>query len=64
MDVPIFEVKAHNNIILRGLNLQSIVFLNDKIRNNEEYSRLKIFGIIEEGINGKGSWEYQLIDNQ
>jgi hypothetical protein len=54
--VPVFEAKAHNNIILRGLERQLVINLNDQSRTNEKYPGLKV-GSLTETINNAGNWE-------
>ncbi len=54
--VPVFEAKAHNNVILRGLDEQLIINLNDQLRTNEKYPGLKV-GSITETNNNAGNWE-------
>lgn len=54
--IPVFEVKAHNNIILNGLDELSIINLNDDARTNEKYPGLKIGSLIEFN-RGRGNWE-------
>lgn len=54
--VPVFEAKAHNNVILRGLDEQLIINLNDQRRTNEKYPGLKV-GSLEETNNNAGNWE-------
>jgi hypothetical protein len=54
--VPVFEAKAHNNVILRGLDKQLIINLNDQARTNEKYPGLKV-GSLTETINNAGNWE-------
>jgi hypothetical protein len=54
--VPVFEVKAHNNVILRGLNPQLIINLNDQRRTNEKYPGLLV-GSLTETTNNAGNWE-------
>lgn len=54
--VPVFEAKAHNNVILRGLDEQLIINLNDQRRTNEKYPGLKV-GSITETNNNAGNWE-------
>ena len=39
--VPVFEAKAHNNIILRGLDEQLLINLNDQRRTKREISWIK-----------------------
>lgn len=54
--VPVFEAKAHNNVILRGLDEQLVINLNDQRRTNEKYPGLKV-GSLEETNNNAGNWE-------
>jgi len=54
--VPVFEAKAHNNIILRGLDRQYIINLNETSRMNEKYPGLKV-GSLTETVNNAGNWE-------
>lgn len=54
--VPVFEAKAHNNVILRGLDRQLVINLNDQDRTNEKYPGLKV-GSLTETINNAGNWE-------
>lgn len=54
--VPVFEAKVHNNVILRGLDRQQIINLNESKRTNGKYPGLKV-GSLEETINNAGNWE-------
>ncbi|MCK3683306.1 hypothetical protein [Maribellus sp. YY47] len=54
--VPVFEAKAHNNVILRGLDEQLLINLNDQRRTNDKYPGLKV-GSLEEANNNAGNWE-------
>ena len=54
--VPVFEAKAHNNVILRGLDGQLLINLNDRARTNEKYPGLKV-GSLVETVNNSGNWE-------
>lgn len=54
--VPLFEAKAHNNVILRGLDEQLIINLNDQRRTNDKYPGLRV-GSLEEANNNAGNWE-------
>jgi len=56
IEVPVFEAKAHNNVILRGLDEQLIINLNDQRRTNEKYPGLKV-GSLVETVNNAGNWE-------
>jgi len=54
--VPVFEARAHNNIILRGLDEQLLINLNDSRRTNDKYPGLRV-GSLEEANNNAGNWE-------
>ncbi|MCG6186416.1 hypothetical protein [Maribellus maritimus] len=54
--VPVFEAKAHNNIILNDLDRQLVINMNDQSRTNEKYPGLKV-GSLTEAINNAGNWE-------
>lgn len=54
--VPVFEAKAHNNVILRGLDPQLIINLNAQRRTNEKYPGLRV-GSLTEAVNNAGNWE-------
>ena len=54
--VPVFEAKAHNNIILRGLDRQYVINMNEERRLNERYPGLKV-GSLTEAVNNSGNWE-------
>jgi len=54
--VPVFEAKAHNNIILRGLDRQYVININEQRRLNEKYPGLKV-GSLTEAVNNAGNWE-------
>lgn len=54
--VPVFEAKVHNNVILRGLDRQQVINLNESRRTNDKYPGLKV-GSLEETNNNAGNWE-------
>ncbi len=54
--VPVFEAKAHNNTILKNLDRQLVINLNDQRRTNEKYPGLKV-GSLTEANNNAGNWE-------
>jgi hypothetical protein len=54
--VPVFEAKAHNNVILRGLDRQYVINMNEQRRLNERYPGLKV-GSLTETVNNAGNWE-------
>lgn len=54
--VPVFEAKVHNNILLRGLDEQLIINLNDQRRTNDKYPGLRVGSLVETN-NNAGNWE-------
>jgi len=54
--VPVFEAKAHNNTILKNLDKQLVINLNESRRTNGKYPGLKV-GSLEETNNNAGNWE-------
>lgn len=54
--VPIFEARAHNNVILRDLDRQLVINLNDQRRMQNRYPGLKVGSLIETN-NNAGNWE-------
>lgn len=54
--VPVFEAKAHNNILLKDLDRQLVINLNDQRRTNGKYPGLKV-GSLTETNNNAGNWE-------
>lgn len=54
--VKVFECKAHNDIILKGLERQEIINLNDLAKKLEKYAGLKV-GSMTEATNNAGNWE-------
>jgi hypothetical protein len=54
--VPVFEARAHNNTVLKGLDQQLVINLNDKSRTNDKYPGLKV-GSLTETNNNAGNWE-------
>ena len=54
--VPVFEAKAHNNVVLNGLDKQLIINLNDQRRTNEKYPGLRVGSLIQT-VNNSGNWE-------
>jgi hypothetical protein len=54
--VPVFEAKVHNNTILKNLDDQLVINLNDQRRTNEKYPGLQV-GSLTEANNSAGNWE-------
>ncbi len=54
--VKVFECKAHNDVILKGLNRQEIININDLQKKLERYPGLQV-GSMTEATNNAGNWE-------
>ena len=54
--VPVFEAKVHNNTILKNLDRQLVININDQKRTNQKYPGLKV-GSLTETNNNAGNWE-------
>ncbi|HPF51158.1 MAG TPA: hypothetical protein PK335_06260 [Draconibacterium sp.] len=54
--VPVFEAKAHNNVLYRGLDRQLVINLNDQERMNDKYPGLRVGSLVETN-NNSGNWE-------
>jgi hypothetical protein len=54
--VPVFEARVHNNTILKNLDKQLVINLNDQKRTNGKYPGLKV-GSLTETNNNAGNWE-------
>lgn len=54
--VKVFECKAHNNVILQGLDRQEIININDLQKKLEKYPGLQV-GSMTEATNNAGNWE-------
>ncbi|SRR6056297_78271 len=57
VEVPIFEAKVHNDILLRDLNKQLVINLNERMEKRmKKYPGLKV-GDLEKPNNNAGNWE-------
>lgn len=56
VNVPVFEARAPNHLILKGLPEQQIVNLNAEAERLERYPGLKV-GSLRETNNNAGNWE-------
>ncbi|MCB8963901.1 MAG: hypothetical protein H6536_02530 [Bacteroidales bacterium] len=54
--VKVFECKAHNDVILSGLNRQEIININDLQKKLDKYAGLQV-GSMTEATNNAGNWE-------
>ncbi len=55
VEMPVFELIAHNNSYLKGLNKQLIINKNDAARDNDKFPGLVVGSLIEVSING--NWD-------
>jgi hypothetical protein len=56
LQVNVFEAKVSNNILLHGMDMQLVVNLNDRMRNQNNFPGVRV-GNIEEPNNNAGNWE-------
>lgn len=54
--VKVFECKAHNDVILKGLDRQEIVNINDLQKQLERFPGMQV-GSLTEATNNAGNWE-------
>lgn len=56
LKVPVFEAKVPNKVLLKGLNRQLRINLDDEALKMDKYKGLKV-GSLEQNINNAGNWE-------
>lgn len=56
LKVPVFEAKVQNRVLLKGLNRQQRINLDDEQIKMDKYIGLKV-GSLEQNINNAGNWE-------
>ncbi len=56
LKVPVFEAKVPNRVLLKGLNEQLRINLDDEMLKMDKYPGLKV-GSLEQNINNAGNWE-------
>jgi len=56
LDVPVFEAKVHNDILLYGMDRQLVINYNEERQAKVKYKGLKV-GSLEESNNNAGNWE-------
>lgn len=54
--VPVFEAKVLNRVLLKGLNEQLRINLDDEMFKMDRYPGLKV-GSLETNVNNAGNWE-------
>lgn len=56
LSVKVFEAKVHNDVLLKGLNRQLVINLNDLRKKLERYPGLQV-GSLTQATNHAGNWE-------
>ncbi|MDD2197753.1 MAG: hypothetical protein PHE03_12620 [Bacteroidales bacterium] len=56
LTIKVFEAKVHNDILLKGLDRQLVVNINDLRRKLERFPGLQV-GSLTEATNNSGNWE-------
>ncbi len=56
LKVPVFEAKVLNRVLLKGLNKQLRINLDDEAFKMDKYPGLKV-GSLETNVNNAGNWE-------
>ncbi|MGL4364495.1 MAG: hypothetical protein ACRCSB_04755 [Bacteroidales bacterium] len=56
VNVAVFELLAHNDLVLKGMDRQQVINLNDERKKLEKYPGLKV-GSLTEATNDAGNWE-------
>ncbi len=56
LKVPVFEAKVLNRVLLKGLNKQLRINLDDEAFKMDRYPGLKV-GSLETNVNNAGNWE-------
>ncbi len=56
LKVPVFEAKVLNRVLLKGLNRQLRINLDDEAFKMDKYPGLKV-GSLETNVNNAGNWE-------
>jgi hypothetical protein len=57
VEVPIFEAKVHNNVLLHGLEKQLVIILNERMEKKQnKFPGVKV-GDLEQPNNNAGNWE-------
>ncbi|MDX9848471.1 MAG: hypothetical protein RBT74_15935 [Tenuifilaceae bacterium] len=56
LKIKVFEAKVHNNVLLKGLDRQLVINMNDLSKKLERYPGLQV-GSLTEATNNAGNWE-------
>ncbi|MFW5835556.1 MAG: hypothetical protein ACOCU3_01240 [bacterium] len=56
LEVEVFEVHVHNNVLLQGLNQQLVINMNDERIKRDQFPGLRV-GSLTETTNNAGNWE-------
>ena len=56
LEVKVFEAHVHNDVLLRGLDRQLVINMNDERVKREQFPGLRV-GSLTETTNNAGNWE-------
>lgn len=56
LEVKVFEARVHNNVLLRGLDKQLVINMNDERAKRDQFPGLRV-GSLTETTNNAGNWE-------
>jgi hypothetical protein len=56
LEVQVFEARVHNDVLLRGLDRQLVINMNDERSRRNQFPGLRV-GSLEETTNNAGNWE-------
>ncbi|HCY00899.1 MAG TPA: hypothetical protein DG754_12240, partial [Bacteroidales bacterium] len=56
LTIKVFEAKVHNDVLLKGLDRQLVINMNDLRRKLERFPGLQV-GSLTEATNNSGNWE-------
>jgi hypothetical protein len=56
LEVKVFEAHVHNDVLLRGLDRQLVINMNDERVKRNQFPGLRV-GSLEETTNNAGNWE-------
>jgi hypothetical protein len=56
LEVKVFEANVHNDVLLRGLDRQLVINMNDERIRREQFPGLRV-GSLTETTNNAGNWE-------
>jgi hypothetical protein len=56
LEVKVFEARVHNDVLLRGLDRQLVINMNDERVKRDQFPGLRV-GSLTETTNNAGNWE-------